>query len=140
MKLSELNKWDQGTLEVAARCFLDDYKNHPVSEFTDRQYLCLRSSGYVIGPNDELLMLDQFGKLRECAYGIPCRYLCGGLADGKCSQHPFPKDGVPTGKISHEEERLPASQKDAQTVVGKEAEQQAGILQLPEASKNQETS
>jgi hypothetical protein len=64
---------------------------------TSSQMFSLRTSGYVFGPNQEVLRLDMSGMLRECAHGLPCRYYCGGLADKKCTQREFPRCGMADG-------------------------------------------
>lgn len=149
MKISELNQWDRETLEFDARSFLDDH-NHQIHEFKARHYHALRCSGYAIGPDSEVYKYDSHGMLRECANGIPCRHWCQGAASGKCTQIPTPEDGCPTGRLTHEqrdfliakkaaedqEKRLLVAQKDAQASMGKEAQQQAGILPLPEETRD----
>ncbi len=99
MKISELNNWDKETLRFLAR--ERDMINKPLADPpTSGQLLNLRINGYVIGPNQEVLKIDCHGMLRECLHGIPCRHSCCGLADGKCTQRPFPSCGVPDGTCS----------------------------------------
>ena len=98
MKIGELSKYDLETLEHDMKlCSLDGCWEPILDPPSKMQLLRLRQAGYFIGPNEEVMRLDCHGMLRECANGLPCRYYCCGVADGKCKQIELPSCGVSDG-------------------------------------------
>lgn len=83
----------------AAREFITD-KRTPLADPPTLQqlYALRRRESIVIGPDMEVLRFDMFGKLRVCAYGIPCTYDCGGMFGQKvCKWVETPECGVADG-------------------------------------------
>lgn len=96
MKIRELSEHALEDLKFRARSTY--YPCIPIADPpTKWQLQQLRYDGIIIGPEQQVYRVDFTGKLRECAHGVPCRYECGGLDNGSCTQQEVPKCGVPDG-------------------------------------------
>lgn len=106
MKLHELSEFQREQLYFASWPLLDSIPRELLGDVpTEQQLLAMRiRKGIVIGPNQEVLRIDQEGKLRECKNGIPCAYYCVGVADGQCTQRPCPPCNIPEGTCKLSEE------------------------------------